>query len=383
MNERQEVLRRVRRVVVKVGSAVIAPAGLPGIDEERIAAIANQIAELRKEGLDTVLVSSGAIASGIRHLGLKARPRTIPLKQAAAAVGQSRLIWSYERAFAPHGVRIAQILLTREDLQSRARFLNSRNTLLTLLSHGVLPIINENDTVAVEEIQFGDNDTLAGMVTGLVDAQLLVILSDVPGLCTADPRAHRDARLIDLVPKVTPEIERVASGVPGHEGRGGMQTKLLAARRAASRGVATVIADGRAPDTLRRLMAGEPVGTLFLPAPGRIRGRKHWIATTLAVRGRLRLDRGAAAALSRGGKSLLPSGVVGVEGRFAEGDAVVCLDPDGHEIAKGLVNYGAEEIARIKGLRTSQIAEALGRKFSDEIIHRDNLVLLDSGEPRT
>jgi glutamate 5-kinase len=373
--ERRKALAKVRRVVVKVGSAVIAHAGA-GLDARAIGRITRDIAEAHARGLEVILVSSGAIAAGRARLGLSERPRTIPQKQAAAAVGQSALIQAWERAFARHGKRVGQILLTADDLAGRQRFLNARHTLAAVLRLGVVPVINENDTVAVEEIKFGDNDHLSALVTNLVEADLLVILTDTEGLHETDPRISRRARLVPLVREITPQIERLARAESTGVGTGGMASKLAAARKASHFGVACVVAGGRRRRVLPRILDGEPVGTLFLPRTDRLRSRKHWLAFAREPRGSLKVDAGAVVALRERGKSLLPSGVLEVSGRFGAGDLVRIVDPHGREFARGLAEYAAEEITRIKGLRTTEVERTLGYKSTDEVVHRDDLVLL-------
>ena len=371
----RERFRQIKRLVVKIGSGVIASSA-HGLDHARLEALAAEIAELKKAGTEIILVSSGAILSGLEKLGVEMRPKNIPLKQAAAAVGQSRLMWAYEKAFEARGLTVAQILLTSDDLDDRKRFLNSRNTLTTLLSLNVIPVINENDTVVVEEIRFGDNDNLAALVTHLADAQLLVILSDVEGLYSDDPRRNPGARLIPVVGKINAEIERLAKDTSTREGTGGMRSKIQAARKVAGTGVPAVIAYGRRAGVIGEIMKGGAVGTLFLPDSGKRTSRKHWIAFGSRTKGRLVLDAGAVEALTTKGRSLLPSGVVRVEGRFEAGDAVSCLDPRGREVAKGLVNFSSAEVSKIKGAKTAEIAGILGYKDYDEVIHRDNLVIL-------
>lgn len=372
---RKKLLGGARRVVVKIGSSLIATKA-HGLDPKRLSVYAGEVARLRKAGLEVILVSSGAIASGLEKLNLHRGPLSLPEKQAAAAVGQTRLMWAYEKYFKSRGLKVAQVLLNHGDLTDRKRFLNSRNTLTTLLGLGVVPIINENDTVAVDEIRFGDNDTLAGLVTHLVDANLLIILSDVEGLYTADPRRHPEATLVSDVETVTPEIESSAGDTSGQEGVGGMTSKIRTARNVSAYGVPTVIAAGNRPRVLAHVLAGRTVGTLIRPQTQRLRSRKQWIAYTLRSKGELFLDAGAVEALSRGGKSLLPSGIREVKGTFEAGDAVTCVDARAREVAKGLVNYASADLARIKGARTGEIAKILGRKDYDEVIHRDNLVLL-------
>jgi glutamate 5-kinase len=369
-------LQKNKRIVIKIGSSIIASYE-KGLREERMAEIAEEVAALRTEGHEIFLVSSGAILCGMEKLGLTRRPKIIPLKQAAAAVGQSRLMWAYERHFERFQINVAQVLLTREDIADRKRFINARNTLMTLLEHDILPIINENDTVTVDEIKLGDNDNLAAQITHLVDASLLVILSDVDGLFTADPRKNPEATLIPLIEEVTPEIERVA-GEPGAiSGTGGMATKVQAAKNVAAYGVTTLIINGTVSSLMRRAFQGESIGTLFLPKPVRLTSKKHWIAHSLKVKGEVVLDAGAVEAILKKGKSLLPSGIREIVGKFEVGDAIRCLTPDGKEIAKGLTNYSASEMMLIKGIHSSEIEKKLGYKSTDEVIHRDHLVILN------
>jgi glutamate 5-kinase len=364
----------VRRLVVKVGSGLIAKPG-HGLDAARIAPLVADLAAVARDRVEVTLVSSGAIAAGTARLGLKPRARTIPEKQAAAAVGQAALMWSYEQAFGTHGVRVAQVLLTQEDISDRARYLNARNTFLTLLGYRVLPIVNENDTVAVDEIKVGDNDNLAALVAHLVDADLLVLLSDIDGLYTGDPRHDPAARRIDRVTAITPEMQQVA-GAQGPLGTGGMVTKLQAAQKAMAAGIPMIIADGRQAGVLAAIRRGEPVGTYFQPRTDRLTARKRWIAFAIPSQGVLEVDAGARRALVERGKSLLPSGVVRVEGSFAAGDAVRLRDPDGREFARGIVNCDAREVTLLRGAKTADIEQRLGYRILDEVIHRDNLVIL-------
>jgi len=376
--DRPALLRSVRRLVVKVGSGVLSQ-GAFALETRTIGALAAQIHACRQAGRQVALVSSGAIVAGVGRLGLTGRPRSIPLKQAAAAIGQGALIRTYEEAFAAHGVKVAQVLLTGEDLRDRTRYLNARNTLFTLLDLGVLPIINENDTVAVDEIKFGDNDRLSALVAALMDADLLVILTDTDGLFTADPRRSPKAR---LVPVVTGDEAKEAywAGAPASAtGVGGMASKVEAARLAAASGIPTLVANGMLPDTLTRLLAGEPLGTLFLPDAEGLQGRKRWLALASRPKGAILVDEGAKRALVERGKSLLPSGVKGTLKPFGVGDVVSLVGPDKAEFARGLTNYTAEEVERIKGIKTGEIERALGYRHSDEVIHRDNLVVLNGG----
>ncbi len=371
----KSVLADVKRLVVKVGSSLVTNDGT-GLDHTAIAAWAAQIAALRAMGREVVLVSSGAVAEGMQRLGWSKRPHALHELQAAAAVGQMGLVQVYETCFRQHGLHTAQILLTHDDLADRTRYLNARSTLCTLLELGVIPIINENDTVAVEEIRFGDNDTLGALVANLIDADALVIMTDQAGLYSADPRKDPSATLIGEARAGDPALERMAGGAGSHIGRGGMLTKVLAARRAARSGAHTVIASGREKDVLIRLSRGEAIGTQLLAGEMKTAARKQWLADHLQVRGRLSLDAGAVKALRQGGKSLLPIGVAAVDGEFGRGEVVACVGPDGQEVARGLVNYGADETRRIQGRPSSEIEDILGYVDEPEIIHRDNLVLL-------
>jgi glutamate 5-kinase len=372
---RDQLIKQAQRIVVKVGSSLVASHD-SGLRPDRIEHLADDITAIQKSGREVLLVSSGAIVSGIQKLGLKTYPKSLPLKQAAAAVGQSRLMWAYEKAFERLGGKVAQILLTHQDLADRRRFLNARHTLTALIELGVTPIINENDTVAVDEIRFGDNDTLAGQVAHLVDADLLIILSDVNGLYTEDPRKNPSATLIPLVTEITKGIEQRAGASGTFEGTGGMATKIEAAKKVAEYGVATLIMNGTSPGILSAAFEGIDVGTFILPRGRRLTSRKHWIAFTLKAKGQVTLDDGAVEALARRGKSLLASGIIDVCGEFSPGDAVVCTDRHGKECAKGLVNFASETLRRIKGLKTAEIRKAIGLQEYEEVIHRDNLVIL-------
>lgn len=365
----------MKRLVVKIGSNILADEK-EGLNTKKISSIAYDIAELHNTGYDVVIVSSGAIAAGMRKFDLTGKPRDIKLKQAAAAVGQSSLMWAYERSFGDYGKKVAQVLLTRDDFSDRKRYINSKNTLLTLLSYRIIPIINENDTVATDEIRFGDNDYLASLVASLVEADRFIILSDVDGLYTEDPRYSQKAKLIEYVEEITPEIEKKAGGVGSAIGTGGMYSKILSAKRALSQGITVHIISGRKDGLLKSLMEGKHYGTIFKTKKEKLSSRKGWIAYGSRSRGTLILDKGAVIALTQGGKSLLPSGIVSVEGDFDTGDAVYCVDSEGNRIAKGMINYSSSEIKKIKGKKTSEIEEILGYKYSDETIHRDNLVLM-------
>jgi glutamate 5-kinase len=368
-------LGRLRRVVVKVGTGLLTVPG-GGLDPDRIAALARELAAVKRER-EVVLVSSGAIAAGVARLALGTRHRSIPETQAAAAVGQSALMQQYEVAFKRHGTVVGQVLLTADDISDRARYLNARNTLLALLKLGVLPIVNENDTVAVEEIKVGDNDNLSALVASLIDADLLVLLTDVDGLYTSDPATDPSARKLDTVEAVTDEIERLVWKGSGAGSVGGMLTKLQAAQKAAAAGVPMVIASGRVSKVLEGILAGDAVGTYFAPKADRLAARKRWIAFAVPPQGRLTVDGGALEALTLRGKSLLPSGVVGVDGEFASGEVVAVVGAaDGREFARGLVNFDAAELRKIRGAKTRDIEARLGYKSFDEVIHRDNLVIL-------
>jgi glutamate 5-kinase len=371
----RRALTRARRLVVKVGSGLITEPG-QGPHEGRIGALAADIASLIRDRREVALVSSGAIATGTARLGLEARPRSIPEKQAAAAVGQSALMWQYEHAFKRFGIPVGQVLLTGQDISDRSRYLNARNTLLTLLDFGVLPIVNENDTVAVDEIKVGDNDNLAALVAHLIDADLLVLLTDVEGLYTGDPRRDPGARRLDTVEAVTEAIEGLVYDAAGAVSVGGMSTKLQAAQKAAASGIPMVIASGHEAGVLPRLLKGEAVGTYFKPRDDRLAARKRWIAFAVPPQGRLTVDAGAKKALTERGKSLLPSGLVEVDGEFQAGEVVALAELDGKEFARGLVNYDASELRRIRGSRTADIEKTLGYKRVDEVVHRDNLVVL-------
>jgi glutamate 5-kinase len=374
MNEpRQLYLNKAKRIVLKLGSAVLTEA--EGLNLALIQRLVAEISRLRSGEREFVLVSSGAIAAGCRKLGLAARPSGIPQQQAVAAAGQSALILAYEEAFGEFGIKVAQILLTHDDLEARTRFLNARNTLFTLLQWQVLPIINENDTVATDELKFGDNDNLAALILNLVGADLLVLLTDTEGLYDKDPREHADARLLPLVETFDSSLCKAAGHRAGELGRGGMASKLQAARKAAAAGIPTLIANGLTPGILERIFAGEEVGTLFLPQAQKLRSRQYWLAYNVTPQGAILVDQGAFDALTRHHRSLLPAGIVEVFGAFGQGAPVQLVDPEGHPFAMGLTNYSAREINRIKGRQTQEIAQYLGKKGYDEVIHRDNLVI--------
>ncbi len=363
-----------RRWVVKIGSALLTANG-KGLARESFSAWVEQMAAWKSPGRELVIVSSGAVAEGMSRMGWRQRPHSLHELQAAAAIGQMGLIRAYETCFQKRGLHTAQILLTREDLGDRERYLNARSTLSTLLKLGVVPVVNENDTVATDELRFGDNDTLAALVANLVQADLLILMTDQDGLYESDPRLNPDARLIHEFRSDDPRLDGMAGGSAGGLGRGGMVTKVRAARRAARSGTSTVIASGAREDVLGQIARGEEVGTLLIPAQEAQTARKRWLAGQLQLRGRLVLDQGAVRVLRESGSSLLAVGVKDVEGWFARGDVVACIDEQGREIARGLVNYDAAETRRIMGQPSGRIADILGYLDDEELIHRDNLVL--------
>jgi len=375
---RNALLSHVKRVVVKIGSGVISTN--EGLDESMLASIAADLCDLRQQGLEVIVVSSGAVAAGKGQLGIVGRPQTIPQKQAAAAIGQTRIIRAYKDTFLDHDYMVAQVLLTRDDLSNRRRYLNARNTLTTLLEYSVTPIINENDTVVVEELRFGDNDNLSALVTSLIEGDLLIILSDVDGFYDCDPSENPDAKLIPLVERITPQIEALAGDAKGTLGTGGMSTKVKAAKRVGLAGVGTLIVNGRTPGILQQVLAGEEVGSYFLPAQSKLTAKKRWIAFSKKPRGKILVDQGAYRAVVKQGKSLLPAGVCAVEGVFERGDAVRVCDQQGTEFAKGVISYSQAELLQIVGKQCSEIEAVLGYKYRDEIICRDDLVLTLAGE---
>ncbi len=380
MTNQSSLLTDAKCLVIKVGSSLVTNNG-EGLDQAAIAAWASQIAQLVRpvggmEARQVVLVSSGAVAEGMQRLGWKKRPTAVNELQAAAAVGQMGLVQMYESCFSQHGLHTAQVLLTHDDLADRKRYLNARSTLRTLLAMGVIPIINENDTVVTDEIRFGDNDTLASLVANLIEADALVILTDQSGLYSADPRKNPDAKFIQHAIAGDEALEQMAGGAGSNVGTGGMLTKILAAKRAARSGAHTVIASGREANVLVRLASGEAVGTHLRSEQAKMLAKKQWMADHLRVSGELHLDAGAVKVLRTDGKSLLPVGVIAVEGSFERGDVVACLDPQGQTIARGLVNYSSAETARILRQPSSEIASILGYVDEAELIHRDNLILL-------
>lgn len=366
---------KAKRVVVKIGSSLLTKGG-QGLDKTAIAAWVKQMVDLKTQGVDVVLVSSGSVAEGMSRLSLKVRPKTLHELQAAAAVGQMGLVRVFDDNFQQHHLHAAQVLLTHDDLSDRQRYLNARSTLLTLLTLGVVPVINENDTVATEEIRFGDNDTLAALVANLVEADLLVILTDQLGLFTADPSINHNAELISQISVNDERLESMAGESRSGLGRGGMYTKVKAARLAARSGAATVIAAGALNEVISRVCRGDEVGTHFLPDMEPLLARKRWLAGQLQVKGKLVLDAGAVKVLSKEGKSLLAVGVKSVSGKFERGELVSCFNENGVEIARGLVNYGYSEAQLIAGKSSSEFEKILGYADDAELIHRDNMVVL-------
>ena len=372
---KKQILQRGRRAVIKIGSQILSSAD--GIEKERLKTLVRDLASLHNQKKEIVVVSSGAVASGMVRLGVKARPTTIPQKQALAAVGQIQLMALYERYFSGFEKKIAQVLLTHDDLANRQRYLNAKHTFQVLMEEAIIPIVNENDTVAVEEMKFGDNDHLSALVATLLGADLLVMLSDVDGVYDQDPRTHVEAHLIPLITEIKGPKIKVSAETRSLFGTGGIATKLSAAEKAAAAGIPTLIVNGLRAGVLAAVFdEDEEIGTLVVPEQNRLASRKHWIAYNLKPAGEVVVDQGAHDALVRKGKSLLPSGLKEVRGLFGVGDCVRCLDHEGREFARGLVNYSAQELNQIKGLHTSNIEKVLGYKAFDEIIHRDDLVLL-------
>ena len=369
-----DAMKSARRIVVKVGSSLVTNEGR-GVDPVAIGNWCRQLAELARQGREVVMVSSGAIAEGMKRLGWTTRPTDLPELQAAAAVGQMGLAQMYESKLSEHGMGSAQVLLTHADLADRERYLNARSTLLTLLGLKVIPVINENDTVVNDEIKFGDNDTLGALVANLVEADALVILTDQKGLYSADPRKDPAARFIDVATAGDPALEQMAGGAGSRVGTGGMITKVLAAKRAAGSGASTIIAWGREPDVLLRLVAGEPIGTALIAGTAKLAARKQWMADHLHLRGSVTVDDGAVLKLKEEGKSLLPIGVIEVEGEFHRGDVIAVRSTQGQEVARGLANYSSAEARLVARKPSSQIAGLLGYASEPELIHRDNLVL--------
>ena len=373
MSKRQK-LTTARRWVIKIGSALLTDNGV-GLNRDDIATWVEQMAHLRQQGMELLLVSSGAVAEGMCRLGWQQRPHALHALQAAAAVGQMGLVQAWESSFSKFGLHTAQILLTHDDLSNRTRYLNARSTIRSLLELGVVPVINENDTVITDEIRFGDNDTLAALAANLVEAEHLIILTDQAGLYEQDPRQHKDAELIQEAAADDARLDAMAGEAGGQLGRGGMATKLRAARLAARSGTCTVIASGREPDALLRIRAAEQLGTLLTANQVPLAAHKQWLAGHLQLRGKLMLDEGAVKVLKTAGKSLLAVGVTGVEGQFSRGEVVACLDSHGREIARGLVNYSSDEVRRLLGQSSEQIEKILGYVAEPELIHRDDMVV--------
>jgi glutamate 5-kinase len=375
LEHKKQILKRARRVVIKVGSQILSSS--EGIEENRLRSLVRELAELHERRKKIVVVSSGAVAAGMTRLRRKERPKTIPQKQALAAVGQIKLMALYENAFAKFDKNVAQVLLTADDLANRQRYINAKHTFDMLLGSSIIPIVNENDTVAVEEMKFGDNDHLSALVATLLEADLLVILSDVEGVYDRDPRAHQNALLIPLISQARGIRGAIGGGSVSPVGTGGMATKLAAAEEAAAAGIPTLIASGLESGALEKVFdARQQFGTLILAEENRLPSRKHWIAYNLKPSGEIVVDQGAHDAVVQKGKSLLPSGLKEVRGAFGVGECVRCLDAQGREFARGLVNYSAQELNRIRGLHTSRIEKVLGYKAYEEIIHRDDLVVL-------
>jgi glutamate 5-kinase len=379
-NIRQDIAAHTKKILIKVGSAVLT--GDDGLDIKIIDSLVADMSHLVQNGYSVVLVTSGAIVSGKHRMNITEKLKSMPEKQAAAAIGQGRLMRVYSKSFEKKGLYVAQILLTLSDVTDRQRYLNIRNTLSTLMEWGAIPIINENDTVAVDEIKFGENDNLAAMIANIIEADLFINLTSIDGLYDCNPAVSKKARLIPLVSEFSEEIEAAATEETSSAGTGGMKSKVQAAKKVTAIGIPCIIAPGKRKKVLTDIMKGREIGTLFLPMADRLNSKKYWIAFTLRPRGRLIIDDGAKKALLEKGRSLLPSGIIDIEGDFDLGDPVSCCDREGITLAKGLVNYNSSEIRKIKGLKTSQIAQALGHKDYDEVIHRDNLAITKRN-PRT
>lgn len=372
----REMLKNAKRIVVKVGTSTITYSNGKR-NFSQIDRLARELSDLQNQGKEMILVTSGAVAVGVDRLGLPQKPDTIPGKQAAAAVGQGVLMHTYEKFFADYGQVVAQVLLTKTESIDRHRYTNSRNTFMELLKQGVIPIVNENDVVALDELKIGDNDNMSALVAGIVDADLVIILSDIDGLYTANPQTNPDAELVSLVTEITPEIEASAGGVGSARGTGGMATKIQAAKAATSSGINLVIASGTEKNAIPRIVNGENIGTLFVSRENRLQFRKRWLAFGARIQGSVVVDAGCAEAIHKaGGCSILPAGVVAVEGCFEPGSTISVKDGDGHELARGLSHYSSEELEKIKGCKSCDIEDIIGHKNYDEIIHRDDLVIL-------
>ena len=372
----REALKKAKRIVVKVGTSTITYANGKR-NFSQIDRLARELSDLQNQGKEMILVSSGAVAVGVDRLGLPAKPSTIPGKQACAAVGQGVLMHTYEKLFADYGQIVAQVLITRTEAIDRHRYTNCRNTFMTLLQQGVIPIVNENDVVALDELKIGDNDNMSALVAGIVDADLVIILSDIDGLYTANPATHPDATLVHTVQEITPEVEASAGGVGSSRGTGGMATKIQAAKAATNSGIQLVIASGTEKNAIPRILQGEEIGTLFVSRENRLQFRKRWLAFGAKIQGSIVVDDGCARAIRKaGGCSILPAGIYQVVGDFQTGSTVSVIDKEGHELARGLVHYTASELEKIKGCKSSDIEGILGHKNYDEVIHRDDLVIL-------
>jgi glutamate 5-kinase len=370
---RKQVVSNVKRALIKIGTGVLA--GTDGLDLNIVEQLVDEMVQLRSKGIQIVIVTSGAIASGKHRMGITGKLKSMPQKQACAAIGQGRLMRIYSNAFGKHSVYVAQILLTMSDLTDRTRFINVRNTLSRLMDWNVVPIINENDTVSVDEIKFGDNDHLAAMIANIIQADILINLTNTEGLFDRNPAGKQRAKLIKLVHEITDEIESMATAEADPLGMGGMRSKVIAAQKVTACGIPYIIARGKTKGILADVFAGKEKGTLFLPSPQPLTSREYWIAFTLKSRGKLFLDDGARNAIVNQGKSLLPSGIIRVEGDFNVGDPVICIGTDGKAFAKGLVNFNSADIQKIQGLKTAKIEQVLGHKDYDEVIHRDNMAV--------
>ena len=378
--DRKQFISDIKRVVIKIGSSMLTDSE-GNLLESRFGDIATQVSQLRGNGVEVIIVSSGAIASGMKKLGMDEWATDIHSKQAIAACGQSFLIWSYDQAFSKFNINVAQILLTHNGFSDRKRFLIARKTVQRLLEMGIVPVVNENDTVAIEEIMIGDNDNLAALVTSLTEADLMILLTNIDGIYREDPRINKDAEFIPVINEIDNEIEKIDGGTSGKTTTGGMKTKIEAVKKASAFGVASVVANGENSDSITKIFNGEDYGTFVLPSQDKLRARKHWIAYNLKASGEIVLDEGAKTAILNKGKSLLPSGIKKVKGNFGLGDCIICLDESGVEFARGITSYSSEELQKIAGVNTTEIEEILGYKYSDEIIHRDDLaVVLKSNE---
>ncbi|HSG32243.1 MAG TPA: glutamate 5-kinase [Thermodesulfobacteriota bacterium] len=373
--ERKEYLKKVHRVVIKIGSSVLTREN-GELNENIFDLLASQISHIKSAGLEVIVVSSGAIAAGMKKLNIEQKPEDIVMKQAIAACGQSTLMGIYEQSFSKYSQISAQVLLTHAGFSDRKRFITARKTIFKLLKMGIIPVINENDAVANEEIMVGDNDNLAALVTSLIEGDLLILLTNIDGLYSADPTENKDAKLISLIKEVNGDIEKYAGKTHGKTTTGGMVTKIEAVKSAAAFGVPTIIANGNDPSNISAIFSGDNIGTFFLPAMEKLTGRKHWIAFAHKPLGKIFVDDGAKNAITSSGKSLLPSGITHVEGDFGIGELVVCVDSSGSEIARGLCSYSAADIKKLAGQKTSNIKKILGYKYGDEIIHRDDLVII-------